>query len=84
MGRLTLISWILTVAISYFSIGGTLSKLVEGWDPAGLPRLPLVAAALAVTVSLTLTLRWCIPRSYRENLENRQLTREAKSTCDGF
>ena len=52
------LAWLLTAMLSYFALGDTLAKLVEGWDASGIPKLPLLALAGSVGVCVVLTLRW--------------------------
>ncbi|MCH2170090.1 aldo/keto reductase [Myxococcota bacterium] len=63
MNRFVLIAWSVTVALSYIALGGSLAKLVEGWDASGIPRLPLWALLLSLLVSLALTVRWAASAS---------------------
>ena len=58
MGRIALTSWILTLVLAYFGLGGLVGKLVEGYDRAELSLLPLVATGLALLASTFCTVVW--------------------------
>jgi len=58
--RLVLLSWFLAATVSYFALGDTLAKLVEGWDVSGIPKVPLLLFGLLVGASLVLTVRWAM------------------------
>ena len=58
MGRIALLAWGLTAAVSYALLGGTLGRLVEGYDSSAHSILPVLATLLSVAVSLVLTIRW--------------------------
>jgi predicted aldo/keto reductase-like oxidoreductase len=62
LGRIALFAWLLTVAISYWVLGGFLGKLVEGYDRDTLSMLPLLLTGLAVVASLVLSGLWIVPR----------------------
>jgi predicted aldo/keto reductase-like oxidoreductase len=66
MGRIALLAWLLTTALSYGVLGGFLGKLAEGRDPASLSSLPLLVTGLAVAASLVLTGIWTVMRRGRE------------------
>ena len=58
MGRLALLAWLGTVALSAVLLGDTLGKLVEGYDRAAIPLLPVLVPCVSLIASLVLTLRW--------------------------
>lgn len=58
MGSIAFAAWVLTVALSYFLLGGRLEALVEGYDTARLSALPLWIMGVAVSMSCLLTFRW--------------------------
>ncbi len=62
MGRIALLAWMFTAALSYWVLGGLLGKLVEGYDRDALSRMPLLLTGLAVLVSVCLTGLWAAPR----------------------
>lgn len=62
MGRAALVAWMLTAGLSYYTLGGLLARLVEGYDPGALSILPLLPTGLAVAGSLVLTGLWAAPR----------------------
>jgi predicted aldo/keto reductase-like oxidoreductase len=65
MGRIVLVAWVLTVAVSYLLLEDFLAKLIEGYDRAALSKLPAVVTAASALVSLLLTARWAMARRTR-------------------
>jgi len=65
MKGLVAFAWLVTATVSYFALGDTLAKLVEGWDASGIPRLPLLVLAGSLGVSVLLTLRWALAGASR-------------------
>jgi len=55
MGRIALLAWLITAAVSYVLLGGFLGRLVEGYDRAAASLLPLVLTGLCVIASIVLT-----------------------------
>ena len=62
MGRIALVSWLLTAAISYFVAGRHLERLLEGYNRDALSSLPLLVTGVALLVSLALTGVWAARR----------------------
>ncbi len=60
MARVTLLAWILSISSGYFLLGGHLSRLAEGYDPAGLSNLPLIITLFTLIASLILTVLWAL------------------------
>jgi hypothetical protein len=58
MGRIALLAWVVTAAVSYVFLGGFLGRLVEGYDRAALSRLPLLLTGLFVVASSVMTALW--------------------------
>jgi predicted aldo/keto reductase-like oxidoreductase len=58
MGRIALVCWALTLAVSYSLLGGTFGRLIEGYDRAALSLLPVLATLLSLAVSVVVTVRW--------------------------
>ena len=57
-GRWVALAWAATILFSWWGIGSYLGILAEGNDRSLIPRGPLVPPALAVVVSLVLTVIW--------------------------
>ena len=55
---LVLVSWLVTLALSWFGLGGYLGLAVEGVAPPGRPVGAVAALAVSLVVSLVLTVRW--------------------------
>jgi predicted aldo/keto reductase-like oxidoreductase len=62
MGRIALGSWLLTVALAYFAVGGYLGRLVEGLDRAAMSTAPLLVTGAALLASLVTTAIWSARR----------------------
>ena len=58
MGRFALSSWIVTIALAYFGLGGMVGRLAEGYDRAELSMLPLIATGLALLASVACSVVW--------------------------
>ena len=62
MGRIALVSWLLTAGISYFIAGRFLERLLEGYNRDALSSLPLLVTGLALLASLAFTGIWATRR----------------------
>jgi predicted aldo/keto reductase-like oxidoreductase len=58
MGRIALSSWIITIALACFGLGGLVGRLAEGYDRAQLSMLPVMATGLALLASVVCTIVW--------------------------
>ncbi len=52
------ISWLLTLVVSYWLLGGSLERLIEGYDRSDASILPGLTTLGALLISLILTLWW--------------------------
>jgi len=62
MGRIALASWLLTLALAYFAVGGYLGRLVEGLDRTAMSTAPLLVTGAALLASLVTTAIWSARR----------------------
>ncbi len=51
------ISWIVTIALSYFALGAALARAVEGIHPSGLPWFAMALFGVSFAMSIVLTWR---------------------------
>lgn len=58
MGRIALLAWLATVALSYALLGGMLGMAVEGYDREAMSKLPGLVTLLSVIVCCVLTAKW--------------------------
>jgi predicted aldo/keto reductase-like oxidoreductase len=58
MGRIAIASWLLTVGLAYFAVGGYLGRLVEGLDRTAMSTAPLLVTGAALLASLVVTVLW--------------------------
>lgn len=60
MRILILLLWTLSILLSYFSLGGFLENLIEGYDASRLSLFPIWITGLSLLLSILVTLVWAI------------------------
>ena len=79
----TLLAWLLTAALSYFLLGGSLAELLEGQRRSQLSPLPLLVTTLAAGMSLLLTWRWSRQRAQARPPADRRPRRDFLLSASG-
>jgi aryl-alcohol dehydrogenase-like predicted oxidoreductase len=58
MGRIPIAAWLITIALGYGALGGFLGRLVEGYDRTTASLLPAIVTAIAIVISVAISVRW--------------------------
>ncbi|MEE3326086.1 MAG: aldo/keto reductase [Myxococcota bacterium] len=71
MGFFVFFLWMVSIAISYFFVGGYLEKLITGYDVSRLSAFPLWISGIAILSSIGVTLFWASGTSTQQKTSGR-------------